>query len=392
MARGNRSGIWRAALAALGLLGVSGALHACLIDELGIDEDCLYYCQQVQATCQGDDAVYIDDESCMAACRQMDRSEPGVTASASGNTLDCRLATMSRAFDPANCRAVGPGGNGVCGDDCTAFCSLRTEACEAEEPTHPDFQDANYCYRTCRGLPGSDALPGVPIAAVDDQLLCRMRHLSAALVSPEAAREHCQHTHVAPVEGSLCAEAEADVSSYVRKLYCSDVMQNCTDRNRAYKDIAECEKVSATFELGDVGVQGGDSVRCRQYHAGPTTSGVDAEEHCSHSTATGDEHCGSSCESYCKLLKTACPAGFADAYSDNVAGCAAQCAGLPGAGYDGLKRSTPRYSDFNADAIDALETPTLSCRVLHVVRALSAPVPDDPVECPAAFGGSPPCE
>src|SRR5262245_23814708 len=52
------------------------------------------------------------------------------------------------------------------------------------------------------------------------------------------------------------------------KGYCDAITANCKDANLMYTDAATCEAVCAAFELGKAGDTSGNTVGCREYHAG----------------------------------------------------------------------------------------------------------------------------
>lgn len=377
----------RGALALLGALGASCAFNGCLIEERVVDEDCFAYCENVQSQCTGNYTVYLDTDSCMAACRQMPRAPEGVDPVTSGNTLDCRVARMAVefGFDVANCLDVGPGGNGQCGADCDTLCSLRREACGGIEPEELDIADADYCLRSCRGLPGSDALDTMSVAANEDSVLCRLKYLSAALAGGDAARENCPHTRIDAPAGSACPDEFVPADECA--VYCADVKSNCQAGFQVYDSDSQCQQVCKTFVAGARMDTQENTIRCREYHARAAAGSPGAAQmHCVHAGPTGDGHCGGpegNCDSYCKILAQACPAGFEARYGDHLA-CADACALLPEAGMtDALRDAEVRYSVVNEDQIDAQPTPTLACRVLHAVRAMEAP--NDPEECARAL-------
>ena len=378
---------YRTGLAALTAIGASCVLNACLIDERAVDEECFAFYSVVQEKCAGEYAVYPSHEACMAVCRELDRGTPGEEA-AGQNTLECRLQALP-SLDRGTCRDVGPGGNGKCGDDCAAFCSLRQQACADLEPTADDIADRADCLGSCQRLPGSDG-SGMAVPVGSDSLQCRLGFLSAALVSKSAARAECPSTSVTLADDAKCRDdpnyAEPDDCTS----HCALVMRNCRDDFQVYETMAQCEAVCSTFEPG-IASDDRNTMQCRKYHANSAAAGPDV--HCVHSGPTGDGHCGGesgNCDSLCTLVEQACGEGFARVYGGRNA-CLAACGTLPDRGYDGLAQGSPLYSVNNATQIDEKPTPTLACRVLHAARAMQSP--NDPVECAAALAepGSP-CE
>jgi hypothetical protein len=386
-----RSMTYRAALAAFAAIGASSALNGCLIDERRVDEECFAFCSEVQEQCQDKYAVYPSHEACMAVCRELDRGTPGDTSAV--NTLECRIQALHTGFDIASCRNVGAGGNGRCGNDCEAFCTLRAQACGDVEPEQPDVADHQACLVSCQRLPGSD-VSATPVPVETDSLQCRLGYLSAALVSESAARDECASTRTELAADARCRDDSVPVSECT--LYCSQVMSSCTGEYQVYDSQQQCEAVCSTFVPGAEGDVDQNTMYCRKYHAGPTAAALDPATHCIHAGPTGDGHCGApdsgNCISYCTLLEQACDDGFDRQYPQGQPACIDACRRtLPDVTYEGLAKGSPFYSVANATQIDQQDIPTLACRVLHAVRAMAAP--GDPVECAAALAepGSP-CE
>ena len=95
--------------------------------------------------------------------------------------------------------------------------------------------------------------------------------------------------------------------------YCAKVMANCTapvdagaeagPSTQQYKDLATCKVECALLPLGDAGDTSGNTIACRQYHAGLTP----ATTHCAHAGPYGGTQCGTSrCEPFCDLARVIC--------------------------------------------------------------------------------------
>src|SRR5688500_18287338 len=84
---------------------------------------CQRYCSDVMSACTAENAVYVDEALCLGVCAQL---EPGDPLEPVGNTVACRArqAAIAKAEPAEHCRAAGPGGDGVCGSDCEAYCEL----------------------------------------------------------------------------------------------------------------------------------------------------------------------------------------------------------------------------------------------------------------------------
>lgn len=375
---------YRAGLAALAAIGASSVLNACSIDERTVDEECFAFCTEVQEQCPDRYAVYPSHAACMAVCRELDRGTPGEAPGQ--NTLECRLQALGGGFDVASCRDVGAGGNGRCGNDCDAFCSLRQQACADIEPDEPDIADRQACLDSCQLLPGSD-LSTTSIPPENDSLQCRLSHLSAALVGKSAARSECINTRTALTPDAQCRDDGNYAPADECTSYCALVMSSCRDEYQVYESQEQCQAVCSTFVTGTSGDMSQNTMHCRKYHAGPDAAGRNPAEHCIHAGPTGDGHCGAAntgnCISYCTLLEQACSDGFSRVYNGQPA-CIDECGRtLPDVEYEGLRKGSPPYSVASAEQIDDQPFPTLACRVLHATRAMLSP--NDPVECAAAL-------
>jgi hypothetical protein len=152
---------------------------------------CQQYCDAVMANCTGDYSVYLGADVCLSVCKAL---EPGTAGDQTGNTAQCRL-THARAVaetgEPnVDCPAAGPGGEGVCGDNCSGFCTIMVEYC-------PQYSDMQECSDVCAGVPelgGYSALlkdgSGAPLFGSGNSVECRLWHVSSATQLPAT---HCLH-------------------------------------------------------------------------------------------------------------------------------------------------------------------------------------------------------
>ncbi len=157
----------------------------------GANVTCANYCHRVMAACTGENAVYVNDQACLAVCALL---EPGDAQEPRGNTVACRSAQAASAErEPeAYCAAAGPGGNGACGSDCEAYCALYPQAC----PSETEEQGTQSCLEACSALvdqPSFDLITDHQ----GDTLECRLVHLASATLSPA---EHCHHARLAPTQ------------------------------------------------------------------------------------------------------------------------------------------------------------------------------------------------
>lgn len=181
------------------VLGIDAARHDVSLDHAGTgggsgaggggnDIDaaktlCERYCDTVMANCTGDNPVYRSRTICDSVCATLPPGQPGDT---SGNTVECRLHFAELAAtlgEPTlNCPAAGPGGDGLCGENCEGFCTIALNAC----PNSP--VSGIQCDTICAKLPD----PGGYTSNMDtgNTIECRLYHASAATFDPD---NHCKH-------------------------------------------------------------------------------------------------------------------------------------------------------------------------------------------------------
>jgi hypothetical protein len=156
----------------------------------------------------------------------------------------------------------------------------------------------------------------------------------------------------------------------------------CRDTNAQYETTTvndeQCLAACTSLPPGANEDTSVNTVGCRLYHA--YNALLDPETHCPHAGPTGDGHCGtvngsdnSICESYCQIVAAACHDDSLAAFQ--TATCASVCNSLPDA---------KRNSSYAVAAGQAGGN-TLSCRMLHAVRAAAG----DTSSCSAALGNAP---
>jgi hypothetical protein len=153
----------------------------------GSDSLCATYCSQVQDGCTGDFAVYTSDSTCLGVCGALPAGSAGDEI---GDTVECRLRQVTNAVETGepdqHCPKAGPGGDGVCGQNCESYCVLLQSLCTA----HFDatFDGLAACTAACADLPD---VGGFSTAINQgDSIQCRLWHVSAAAVDPST---HCPH-------------------------------------------------------------------------------------------------------------------------------------------------------------------------------------------------------
>jgi hypothetical protein len=114
----------------------------------------------------------------------------GGAADTSGDTLGCRLAfahkaAASTAMAAAHCTHAGPGGDGVCGDNCDGYCDIAMMYCsEANAAKVYDTRDA--CLADCKTrltdmkLDTGDG----PRTDMGNQVACLLYHAQMGAVAP----------------------------------------------------------------------------------------------------------------------------------------------------------------------------------------------------------------
>jgi hypothetical protein len=149
---------------------------------------CEQYCNRVESSCVDANRQYASREACLAVCGLLDAGEAGVLT---GNTVRCRLNQAQFAAttgEPGmHCFASGPGGAGVCGEDCEGYCTLMSAKC-TQLGTYTE------CLEACDEVPDLSQPPNNVrfSASIDegDSLQCRLYHVSAATLDPVL---HCPH-------------------------------------------------------------------------------------------------------------------------------------------------------------------------------------------------------
>lgn len=145
--------------------------------------------------------------------------------------------------------------------------------------------------------------------------------------------------------------------------YCSKIMTNCKDANAQYSMMNVCMAVCASFPQGALADTAGNTLGCRQYHAGAASG--DPATHCNHAGITGGDKdptdsaggpCGEGCEAFCNAAATSCASTFA-----SKSACMTECKMFPA----GTK--TFSTADTGGD--------TFNCRAYHLTAASTTPAP-----------------
>lgn len=155
---------------------------------------CEAYCNAVVQNCPN--AEYNNVPTCLALCPAFD---PGQSTDTSQDSLGCRAHYAAlAATDPSNCRAAGPLGGGVCGNDlCNTFCALDTFVCIANNAQFDGGEigcetDCVADFDTYVTDAGNDLA-----LSTGNTLNCRVWHLEAAVGGGATElNTHCPHTGV----------------------------------------------------------------------------------------------------------------------------------------------------------------------------------------------------
>lgn len=339
-----------------------------------VEQNCKNECPPSNPACPDDLRVYSSPTICMNVCAELEVGDLEA-ANPRGNTLACRLqqARFAGTISDeawAHCPAAGPGGAGICGDNCESYCQMMDDFCAADFPEYIDPE----CVDKCRGLrdAGLDANPsatasiyGADLHHDGDFLQCRIVHVSSA---SEAPLQHCWHAALAPKPLATALNPCADQRGVVPRCvdYCRLVMVSCPSEFAVYDDEAQCVKACAAMDPGDaVDDTGSNTVGCRRNHAYNALIGGQ-DLHCPHAGPGGNGVCGTNCDSYCTLLAEACEDDFT-----TMDECVAECEDLPGA------------ASGSSYAVESVEDgKSFQCRLRAVVRAFQ-----EPDECANALGG-----
>jgi hypothetical protein len=163
--------------------GAGGGAHVALT--------CPAYCMAIQAACTMSNQQYGDEGTCEMACPAF---ALGASGDVAGDTLGCRvheteLAAASASAAATHCRRAGPGGDGVCGDNCGGFCDLVMTFCttSANAQIYPS-RDA--CLADCAAhgtdMPYTTGDPGR--TDMGSEVACQLYHGVMASLAPG---EHC---------------------------------------------------------------------------------------------------------------------------------------------------------------------------------------------------------
>jgi hypothetical protein len=150
------------------------------------------------ANCTAANAQYSSMDACMGTCKGF--TAVGTLADKSGDTLGCRLyhgGAPAMATPATHCPHAGPTGGdmdpkgtaGVCGEPCTAFCSIAMAVCTQ---ANKQFADTATCLTACQTFKADTAAYSTADTTKND-MGCRFYHLTVASSSAANATTHCPH-------------------------------------------------------------------------------------------------------------------------------------------------------------------------------------------------------
>jgi len=159
------------------------------------------------------------------------------------------------------------------GLDCETYCQDYASACG----DFSEYAGSNeVCLKQCSQWP-EGSLKDVE----GDTLGCRLYHARVAGMTDAAV--HCPHA--GPSGAGVCVDLAAPKCAD----YCGTYLKNCTGDLNVYKDEQDCLDRCAGWYPGTKDDTVGDTVGCRQYHAGAALA--DAPLHCPHASPGGGGIC-----------------------------------------------------------------------------------------------------
>src|SRR5262249_14896579 len=133
---------------------------------------CPEYCQAALKNCSGAEfELYPDLPYCLAVCAALPQ---GTRADLTGNTVGCRLhfaQLAARGETGVTCKIAGPGGDGVCGENCESWCTLDHNLCPDIYATQQDCLDA------CHTFPVTGKYNDQPATQSGNTFECRLYHV-----------------------------------------------------------------------------------------------------------------------------------------------------------------------------------------------------------------------
>jgi hypothetical protein len=152
---------------------------------------CADYCTTIQAACVGPHQQYSDLPDCMSSCTAF---PVGASGDQTGDTLGCRVTFAHQvAKNPSAmatvCPQAGPGGDGVCGDNCGGYCDIAMMFC-TDVNAAKIYDSRAACLADCATRMTTVKLnAGSPNRTdLGDEVACLLYHAQMAATAPVG---HC---------------------------------------------------------------------------------------------------------------------------------------------------------------------------------------------------------
>jgi hypothetical protein len=175
-----------------------GFLVACSSDPAPVVSNtaaCEQYCAEIDSTCKGANAQYIDLQTCKSMCSLMD---PGASRDVVGDSIACRRNAVSNAkevIDEAKrrdpCFQAGPYTTRCAADECAAFCKLDLAVCTGSDAAYANLAECQAACGRIKAKQSGFATDPLTTTTTGNSLICRAYHLEAASTNRAV---HCSHT------------------------------------------------------------------------------------------------------------------------------------------------------------------------------------------------------
>ncbi len=182
-------------------------VNACKESVLNAPVDCAAYCQTMAARCKNGLGHFNDQypggypDACAEACSHFVTGNAGEST---GNSLACRLfgACLAEHDPDIYCTVAGPGGDGVCGDNCDGFCTLNLSICAGPLA---QYASMTACQDDCAKLDFSDTYNTTVDnwSGTKNTFACRMYWLMRSVADPD---ENCQYTKLGGASIDPCKD------------------------------------------------------------------------------------------------------------------------------------------------------------------------------------------
>jgi hypothetical protein len=152
---------------------------------------CAAYCAAIQAACTGSLLQYSDRDDCLKSCAAF---PVGQRDDNLVDTLGCRISHAAMAAEDASSAAIhcvhaGPGGDVICGDNCSGYCDIAMMYCTAANSAKL-YDTRAQCLTDCatRGetVPYTAGNPGR--TDLGNEVGCLLYHAQMASTAPDG---HC---------------------------------------------------------------------------------------------------------------------------------------------------------------------------------------------------------